>query len=379
MDDSPSGRSCSPLAIVVVVVVIGVLVCLLCSGTCEVRETARRAACLNNMKLLGIALHNFHDAHKKFPGSNDLPLLDKPSRSWAGVPLRTPAEPAPGTGVVPYGTNFSWLAKTMPYLEESEGPYPDMVNRRAWDLCEDNPIDPKTGWGTRADLPCHPMFWRTPIMYFRCPSFGSQQYCEANPEAGIATNPYDPKTPYGPAALTNYVALGATHSDRLMGVETNPLAGGTSHPNGVMYPGSRFGINDITDGSSNTFIACETRETTLAAWWEGSTAAVFGLIGKPSFVSETSAEGKTFGSPAEGTKTTLNWGNEEADPVRYYLPAGPQGIAWLHGPSSKHPGLVNHLLGDGSVRSVQDGIDPKTYMHLITRAGGEPVNEYFAQ
>jgi hypothetical protein len=54
----------------------------------------------------------------------------------------------------------------------------------------------------------------------------------------------------------------------------------------------------------------------------------------------------------------------------------PSSTAWVHGPSSSHPGVVNHLLGDGSVRSVSDGLDAALYMHLITRAGGEPVNDF---
>ena len=64
-------------------------------------------------------------------------------------------------------------------------------------------------------------------------------------------------------------------------------------------------------------------------------------------------------------------------PTKYYLAVGPQGIPWLHGPSSAHPGVVNHGLADGSVRCVDENIDPTLYMHLITRAGGEPVNEFF--
>jgi len=379
MSDDRPGRSWTPIAIIVVVVVVGFLACGLFSGICQVREAARRAQCLNNLAQIGIALHNFHDAHRRFPGSNDVRLLEKPSDSWTGVPLHTPAEPDPSVGSAQYGTNFSWLAKLAPYLETGDNSWVDMVHHRAWDPCDDNPIDPATGWGTDRTKPCHQMCWRTPVTTFKCPTFGPQDYCEANPKAGVATNPYDPKTIYGPAALTNYVALGATHSDSLMGVETDPLAGGASHPNGTIYPDSKTGIADITDGATNTFIVCETRETTLAAWREGSTAAVFGLAGKPSFVSETSPSGATYGSPAGGAKTTLNYGDGDSNPVTYYLAAGPQGVPWLHGPSSLHPGPVNHLLGDASVRSVSEDVASAVYMHLITRAGNEPVNEFFAE
>ncbi|NLE37019.1 MAG: DUF1559 domain-containing protein [Pirellulaceae bacterium] len=227
-------------------------------------------------------------------------------------------------------------------------------------------------------LPSHMMAWIMPVSPFKCDASPAGDFCQANPDAGVTTNPYDPSTPYGRAGLTNYVALGATHSDSLLGVETNPLAGGAKHPNGVIHPGKPRSISDIADGTTNTFLVCETREVTLAAWYEGATAAVFGLVGSPKFVLEdqTRTPGAKFGAPGEGTKTTVNYGNDQSKPIRYYLAEGPQGVPWVHGPSSHHPGLVNHLLADGSVRSVTDDIDPRVYMWLITRAGGEPVNEF---
>ncbi len=381
MSRSPSRRGFTLVDLVTILAVLGISLCLLLPQLCIARGVSRRAGCINNLKQIGLALHNFHNAHKKFPGSNDVRLLKKPSSSWKQVPLHTLAKPDPSEGRAEYGTNFSWSTRILPYLEEgSIYRWIDLVRRRAWDPCEDNPIDPDTGEPTTTAEPCHPIAWRTSVAVFRCPDARTKAYCEANPKAGIKTNPYDPKTPYGPAALTNYVALGATHSDSLMGVEKNKYGGGKEHPNGVIYPGGRTGIRDITDGSSNTFLVCETVEPTLAAWYEGSTAAVFGLAGKPSFERVQDIPGGTWGVPAKGTKTTLNCGDEKADPKKYYLATGPQGTPWLHGPSSHHWGrVVNHLLGDGSVKSVQEDVDPTLYMHLITCAGGEPVNAFFEE
>ncbi|HBO45952.1 MAG TPA: hypothetical protein DD670_18925, partial [Planctomycetaceae bacterium] len=89
-------------------------------------------------------------------------------------------------------------------------------------------------------------------------------------------------------------------------------------------------------------------------------------------------EDKAFFSPTDAVKTTINWGDDDARKGRFYLDAGDHSGSqpWAHGPSSFHPGLVNHGLGDGSVRSVTEKIDPRVYMWLITRAGGEPVNEF---
>ena len=56
-----------------------------------------------------------------------------------------------------------------------------------------------------------------------------------------------------------------------------------------------------------------------------------------------------------------------------YFEGGGQGIDAQYGPSSMHPGGVMHLLGDGSVRMVVDGIDATAYDALVTRAGAEAI------
>jgi hypothetical protein len=206
-----------------------------------------------------------------------------------------------------------------------------------------------------------------PISAFRCASFSGGEFAQA------------PEYPNDSSALGNYVAIGATHRASLYGTETRPI-GGKNHPNGVLYPGSKTCFDDIKDGSSNTVVLAETREENYSAWIDGTTAAVVGLLesSRPKFVLD--ATGKYY-IPDDGAKTTLNCGDEETSPARYYLTADLHSGSgdWVHGPSSFHPGVVNHLLGDASVRSVSDGIDPTLYMHLITRDGGEPVDEFHNQ
>jgi len=366
-------RGVTRVEFLVLVGVAGLLICLVIPAIQASREAARQARCQSNLKQIGLALHNHHDAHRKFPASNDVRLLETPGKSWREVPLRTPAEPDPSVGPAEYGTNFSWLTKIKPYCQESgEYNWLDVRNHRAWDTS--TLIDPTTGRPPNDATICHQMDWIRSLPWCRCPSAPDGDFCRANPRAGVTTNPYDPSTPYGPAGLTNYVALGATHSDSLLGVKTNPLAGGEKHPNGVIHPGKPQSIDDIADGTTNTILVCETREVTLAAWYEGSTAAVFGLVGSPTFVLEDQQRcpGAKFGVPAEGTKTTLNYGNDRSNPKRFYLAEGPQGVPWVHGPSSHHPGVVNHLFGDGRVRPAMERIDPRIYMGIITRASREP-------
>jgi type II secretory pathway pseudopilin PulG len=369
-------RGIKLVEVIVVVFVLGLIVALLLPSVECARESARRAACINNMKQIGLALHNYYDAHKSFPASNSIPLQETPSDSWRDVSLHTPAEPDPGAGSAEYGTNFSWLTTILPYLEEERVYGMIDTDLRAWDTS--NLVDSRTDLPADPGRPCHQYAWMKPITPFKCPSVPLGDYCEANPRAGVKTNPYDPSMPYGPAAITNYVALGATHSDSLLGVETSLSAGGERHPNGVIYPGSRTTFDDLMDGTNHTLVACETREVSLSAWWEGSTAAVFGLAGSPSFVpaSQNAGPDAEFGRPAFDILTTLNYGDDMANPVLYYLKEGPQGVPWVHGPSSCHPGVVHHIVGDSSVRVIPESVDPHVYMWIITRAGSEPVDQF---
>ena len=92
-----SGKGCTInlVEILVVVAIIGMLIALLLPATQAAREAARRSQCTNNLKQIGLALHNYHDVHGQFP----------------------PAVIGPGN--VPRERQFSWLVAILPYLEQS--------------------------------------------------------------------------------------------------------------------------------------------------------------------------------------------------------------------------------------------------------------------
>ena len=213
----------------------------------------------------------------------------------------------------------------------------------------------------------HALVAAMPVSAFRCASFNGGDFAQA------------PEYPKDSSALGNYVAIGATHLASLYGTETRPI-GGKNHPNGVLYPGSKTCFKDIKDGCSNTFVLAETKEENYSAWIDGTTAAVVGLLESSQPKLTLDPTGKYY-VPDNRTLTTLNCGDNKDPATNCYLAADKHSGSqdWVHGPSSNHPGVVNHLLVDGSVRSVSDGIDATLYMHLITRDGGEPVNEFHNQ
>ena len=330
-------RGLTLIDVVAMVIIVGLLLILLLPALLHSRRPSRRAVCVNNMKQIGLSLHKHHDARKCFPSSSTQTLL-------------TADLPVPGTAGSD-GAGFSWLVHLLPFIEEG--------NKYKWiDLQAGLPYD---------NNPDHAMVAALPIYYFRCPG-------SATPDHSLA-----PDYLKDSQVLTSYVALGATHLASLYGEEAGAISDG-EHPNGTIYPGSRTSFRDMVDGSSNTSVACETKETKYAAWFDGTTAAVVGLAEqtKPSFELKTDGE-ETHWVPKKGVQTSMNHGDESAK--QYYLPTNRHSgqTNWVHGPSSNHPGVVVHLLGDGSVRTVSDGLDPALYMHLITRNGGEPVGDFHNQ
>ncbi len=303
--------------LLVAIAVIGILIALLLPAVQAARETARRANCLNHLRQLGIAAHNFHDTYEHFPPSCVLGTSPGGQKNcWHG---------------------WSWLAQLLPFHEQGNlYPLLDIQNGSALDY-----------------RPNHVKARNTPIPVFLCPSYTGPEY--RNPQA---------KTD----ALANYKALAATHQASLfVHSQWNPTTPGYpgQHPDGALPPVSEIRVADIRDGTSNTVIACETIEQYWARWMSGWAAM---LVGLPDSVTYTKQG--TYYAP-DGGCTYLQ---EDYDARPYMSDQN-----YKYGPSSSHPGVVNHLLGDGSVRGVHRNIDARLYMFLITRANGEPFNGLFAQ
>src|SRR5262245_20917344 len=97
--------------LLVVIAIIGVLVALLLPAVQAAREAARRASCANNLKQIGIGLHNYHDTHLRFP----------PESIWAQSTNTT----NPNTG--PWQPrNYTWIAMMLPFIEQ--GPLHSQIN-----------------------------------------------------------------------------------------------------------------------------------------------------------------------------------------------------------------------------------------------------------
>ena len=211
------------IELLVVIGIISVLIALLLPAVQQARESARKATCLNHLKQIGIALHNYHDLHKRFPPSS---TSDVEQGGWNGNPLSRHIH--------------SWASLLLPQLDQTN--LYDSIDYDVYALHANNHAAA-----------------RQVISVYRCPTF-------SGPDFTTDANYTRFNTPF---AIQNYVAMGSSDVGHLYGQNT-----GIFQPDGIMHPLSSNGANDVIDGLSNTFIVAETREEKMMVWIDGGTAAV---------------------------------------------------------------------------------------------------------
>ena len=312
-------RGFTLIELLVVIAIIAILIALLLPAVQQARESARRTQCRNNMKQIGLALHNYHDQFNLFPPSTT-------SGSGKGVWNWTTGQT---TTTDPTLHLHSWASLILPAIDSGTAYNQINYSRSALDIAN-RPI---------AQLQ---------LSFYRCPSYSGKIYTD-HPH-------YVTKVGFASFATRNYVAFGAS---------TVGALSSTTTANGVMYPQSRINFKDITDGSSNTMMIAETREERSSVWIDGTSAAVAArwfnpLAGPPGFA---------------GNSSSINY-KVYFDPAMFGDPTEAGSIKSDYGPSSQHVGGAHHLMGDGSVRFISENISFTTYDALATRAGGEVLGEF---
>ncbi len=349
--DSP-GRRFGLRDLVVVLAVVGLLLCALIPSILQARGEARRARCITNMKMLGLGLLNHESALKRFPPS----CLAVKNANGQVTDMKT--------------RGWSWCVLVLPYIEAAGVLDP-------WDVRNSGPLDKSQS--TRDVL-------SLALREFHCPSFQGNRYV-------------DPKTKT--EAITNYKAMGATHLSSLLVASPRQSVPKYDpkgiHPDGGLYPGSTHGVNAFkVDGTSHSFLLCESVEQNVARWTVGAETCVVGLPeqvnyaavassggGNPAYFAPEGYSANLFNDqttiPASNNFTYLDWDYDTKPYIdtlsgvslvpRSARASGPM----KYGPSSHHPGTVSHLMADGSVRTVSKSIDAACYMFAITRNGNEPA------
>jgi prepilin-type N-terminal cleavage/methylation domain-containing protein len=390
MDTRRHARGFTLVELLVVIAIIGILVALLLPAVQAAREAARRNTCRNNLRQLGLAMHNHHDVRKAWPLASTQPY--RPSRGGMAV-VAGDAQPATGGTDADPVDGYSWLFQAFPYMEESQ--------------LYDRVSDVSNKFILPAFVPTNTVAAATNAVHaasvqmdkLRCPSFPGDSKININ----LARVPDLQRIRPAAPGVGNYVALAASHYTRPGQAAQLMDDAGSYAGNGVLvFPrfigtGTTARINNkgismggIKDGTSKTVIAAESREQGFAAWMSGVCMYVVGAYPKNARPPQrnTAADGN-FGWPQamlqDGTaRIALNIGTDKERAARtaadlvYFdqgeFPHGTTATERRWGPSSAHPGVVIHVYGDAHVEEVTEDVDANVYIRLITRAGGEPTS-----
>lgn len=304
-------RAFTLVELLVVIAIIGTLVGLLLPAVQSAREAARRTQCTNNLKQVGLALHNYHDANKKLP------------EGWLCDPAGTP----PDNEHAEEGSGWGWGSRILPFMEE------DALFRQH--------IQPILRSGSIATLVAStPSAVQTVIPGFLCPSDEAAGKPTFQPgEGSVAANDHlsPDQTPGGTTySRTNYVGMFGSNGWEDELDETPPEYGEPYEGDGIFFANSRMPFSHVTDGLSKTIMVGERDSRVGGSLWIGMAEGMAEPIGR------AVAHGH---HPPNGNADEQHFGDI----------------------SSRHPGGANVVFADGHCEFISEGVELDLYQKMCTR------------
>jgi prepilin-type N-terminal cleavage/methylation domain-containing protein/prepilin-type processing-associated H-X9-DG protein len=349
-------RGFTLIELLVVIAIIAVLIALLLPAVQAAREAARRAQCVNNMKQIGLALHNYHQVNDVFPMGATSAMYN--------------------LGVFAPKQNLSYLAALLPFLEQMQTYNALNFN---WG-CEDS--------STALCYVINSTGTNAKIAAFCCPS---------DPNAGVPdhNNTSNTNNYYGCVGTTmNWSQITTSTATTTASVNWASTGFFTFHRS--------YGIRDAVDGTSNTIALAEAvvgNQSVQPKSKPIGMTGVGGLQGTMLLDAEQSpalaladiqaCNQAWLNGSGPDRQRGENWAHGCMDMTLFNTIATPNfnGGKWtncssigsgalsnISNSNSYHPGGVNVTMGDGSVKFIKDSINQRTWWFLGTRANGEVID-----
>ncbi|TWT36008.1 Type II secretion system protein G precursor [Posidoniimonas corsicana] len=332
-------RGFTLVELLVVIAIIGILVALLLPAVQSAREAARRSACQNNLKQIGLALQNYHNSNREFPPGTKVSLQDCRNND---------PKDCRGTGM---------YVLLMPYMEE--GVLEDSIQQ----LVDQRRQQDGGGWTWS-------LYTKTGarISVYQCPSVSDElNFPERRDYFGISggrnTSDDNPR----PDA--------ANVQPRINGWR------GNIYTDGLFLHRDAIAIRQITDGTTNTMAVGESVHWSIVGHGPGygdpqvggPLAWFFGVDGPIDWREEERysmyliSAGRVLRTTHEPMNTSLRPWSSNAEALKKDMDAPL---------SSEHPGGIQVVFADGHVDFLNEAIDFLIYESLATRAGDEVIGSF---
>lgn len=359
----------SLIELLVVIAIIGVLTALALPAVQQARERARAAQCINNLKQIGLALHNYESTHRTFPPS------------FVRQEDNNPPPPPPASDALRYRSHWTGFHLLLPHMEQQS------LHRKfnfngTW-LSSMTNSDDNAVWQLNATI--------LPMLI--CPSASHATDIVGNPNTSAGASDWMA------GAVNDYsFSHGMDIIKALPGSGEETCAGGLLHywnkwptaTRGAFGYNSRCRIQDIKDGASQTFLLGEKAGSRLL-FGGGSSGFPEAPVEYPwamaavLYFAPTGDAANWVAGPFAVTRD-IRLPNCATDPpsVGIPFPINPRPVVIsaisnerpLYSFQSEHTGGAYFLFGDGNVRFLSENIDQGTFEGLSTISGQELISQY---